>query len=54
MAIYNAFKYPQFPSHLPPLDNLSERLISSRLGTFHADQNIKTCQRSISNFRANH
>lgn len=31
MAIYNAFKYPQFPSHLPPLDILSERLISSRI-----------------------
>ncbi|GFY13124.1 ATP-dependent DNA helicase [Trichonephila clavipes] len=31
MAVYNGFKYPQFPSHLPPLDILSERLISPRI-----------------------
>lgn len=31
MSMYNGFKYPQIPVHLPSLDILSERLISPRI-----------------------
>ena len=31
LSVYNGFKYPELPTYLPPLDLLSERLISPRL-----------------------
>lgn len=30
-AVYNGFKYPQIPSHLPKLNFITERLISPRI-----------------------
>lgn len=31
MSVYNGFKFPEIPDHLPPLDIISERLISPRI-----------------------
>ena len=31
LSVLNGFKFPEFPANLPPLDLLSERLISPRL-----------------------
>ena len=31
LSVFNGFKFPEFPANLPPLDLLSERLISPRL-----------------------
>jgi hypothetical protein len=35
MSTYNGFKYPEIPAHLPPLDLVSERLISPRIPFMH-------------------
>lgn len=42
MATYNDFKYPDMPHHLPPLDLISERLISPRI-PFMAIRRLRHC-----------
>lgn len=42
MATCNGFKYPDMPNHLPPLDLISERLISPRI-PFMAIRRLRHC-----------